>query len=307
MLYRIVNMIAFCLIGISATAQELNCKVTVLHEKITGVDNQVFTNMQRAISDFINTRKWTTDDFTVSEKIDCSFLINLTSRVAGDNDGYNATISIQATRPVYNSDYQTPMVNYVDKDVIFHYSPFTPIQFDDNRISGSDPLASNLTAILAYYVYLIIALDYDSFAPMGGTVYLKKAQNIVNNAPEQGKTISGWKAVDGTRNRYYLVDQLQNNRFEEVRKYWYSMHREGLDNLFTKPVEGRQKILAGIQRLYGVNKENPSSILLQFFFNAKSDEYVKIISQIPAPDRVPFITLLSQMDVPNAGKYNNLK
>lgn len=303
---KLFSVIILFICSLSVTAQELNCKVTVLHEKITGVDPAVFTAMQRQLTEFMNSHKWTTDDFAVSEKIECSFLINLTSRISGDNDGFNATIGIQATRPVYNSSYTTSTVNYVDKDVVFHFSQFNPLQFDDNSVTGSDPLASNLTALMAYYAYIIIGLDYDSFSLMGGTVYFKKAQNIVNNAPE-GKSIPGWKAVDGTHNRFWLVDQLLNSRFDEVRKYWYTMHREGLDNLYTKPVEGRQKILAGIQRLYAVSKENPNSILMQFFFNAKCDEYVKILSQVPANDRAPFITLLTQIDVADANKYNSIK
>lgn len=308
MLKRLLSIIWLLLLSGIVGAQELNCKVTVLHDKISGVDPSIFTSMQRAINDFMNTHKWTTDDFSVNEKIDVTLLINLTSKSSADNDAYNATFSIQASRPVFNSSYSSPLVNYVDKDILFKYSQFVPLQFDDNNVSGTDPLSSNLTALLAYYAYLIIALDYDSFSLNGGNVSLKKAQSVVSNAPEQSKSITGWKSVDGTHNRYWIIDQLLNTRFQDLRNYWYVLHREGLDNMYTKPADARIKVLGGLYKLYNVNKENPSSVLLQFFFNAKSDELTKVLAQLPNPgDRTSYITMLSQMDVPNTSKYNAVK
>jgi hypothetical protein len=168
-------------------------------------------------------------------------------------------------------------------------------------------MIANLPAILAYYAYLVIGLDYESFSPKGGTEYFKKAQNIVNNAPEQGKTIKGWKAVEGNRNRYWITDQMMNPRFDVLRTFWYTMHREALDNMYTKPDESRKLILKNISKLAQLNKENPSSILLKFFFNAKSDEMVSILAQVPKQERAPYIAMLQQIDVPNTQKYNNLK
>src|SRR5690606_12314692 len=139
--------------------------------------------------------------------------------------------NIQATRPVYNTSYNSSIVNFIDKEIAFTYSQFSPLTFDDNRVSGTNAMQSNLTAVLAYYTYLILGLDYDSFELNGGTSYFKKAQNVVNNAPEDGKKIMGWKAVDGNRNRYWIIDQILNPRFKVVREYWYTMHRDGLDNL----------------------------------------------------------------------------
>jgi hypothetical protein len=288
-------------------AQELNCKVEVKHDKITGVDVSVFNTMQRNIADFMNSHKWTNEDFANNEKIDVNILFNLSGRVSGDADGYSGTMNIQSTRPVYNTTYTSPMVNYIDKDIVFSFSQFVPLQFDDNHISGTNPLNSNLTAILAYYAYLILGLDYDSYALLGGTPYLKKAQNIVNNAPD-GSGIVGWKVMDGTKNRYWLIDQMLNTRFEEIRKYWYSMHREGWDMMYNKPVDAKQKIFSGIFKLSAVNKENPNSIYMQFFFNAKSDEFLKLIPQMPGPaERTSVVGLLSQLDVANTQKYNAVK
>ncbi len=288
-------------------AQELNCKVTVRSDKIQGMDQKVFADMQKAVAEFLNQHKWTNDEFSTTEKIDCNFFINLTgNKVGGDVDAYTATISIQATRPVYNTSYSTSLVNFVDKDFAFKFTQYNPMHFDDNQVSGTDPLSSNLTAVLAYYCYIILALDYDSFAPEGGTNLLKRAQNVVSNAPE-GKGISGWKAMENTRNRYWIVDQLLNNRFSDVRKFWYTMHRESLDSMSMKPNEARTRILVNVRKLYNVNKENPSSILMQFIFNAKSDEFLRLLGQTPKQERGGYITLLSSLDVPNIAKYNALK
>ena len=290
-----------------AGAQELNCKVKILHEKITGTDAQVFTTMERSVTEFLNTRKWTNDDFAINERIDCNVLINITAKDASDPDLYSATFNISATRPVFNSSYSSPTVNYIDRDFVFHYSQFTPLQYDDNRVSGPDPLASNLTAFLAFYAYIVIGLDYDSFSPEGGSTMLKKAQNIVSNAPEYGKTIAGWKAFEDKHNRYWFIDQLLSPRFTTFRSYWYTMHREGLDVMFNKPAEGQAKVLAGINTINQLQKDNPGSVLIQFFFNAKSDELTRIVAQVPPADRTKYINILSQADVTNATRYNSLR
>ncbi len=308
MLRKLFNIFCCLLFAGAVHAQELNCKVTVSHDKITGVDNEVFLALTRGITDFMNSHKWTTDEFAANEKIDCNVFINLTgNKAGGDPDGYTATLSIQASRPVYGSSYTTTLANYVDKDFVFKFNQFSTLQFDDNRVNGIDAMSSNLTAVLAFYAYIIIALDYDSFSPDGGTNYLKKAQNVVSNAPEQNKTITGWKAVEGSRNRYWLADQLLNMRFHDVRSFWYTMHREGLDSMYTKPLDSRMRILTGLKKLYTVNRENPSSMLLQFLFAAKSDEFIQLLSQTPKAERGQFLTLLNAMDVPNATRYNNLK
>jgi hypothetical protein len=296
---------ALCLCGIARShAQELNCKVKVLHDKIQNVDQQVFTDMERAISSFINTRKWTTDEFSATEKIDCTIMFNLVSRDPA-SELYGATMNIQSTRPVFNTGFSTSLVNFVDREVTFKFNQFSPLTFDDNRVSGNDPNSDNLTAILAYYVYWILGLDYDSFSPSGGNVYYKKAQNIVTNAPES-KNIGGWRPAESNKNRYWLVDQVLNPRFSEFRKYWYTMHRMGFDIMYDKPNEGRQNILAGLAMLNKLNKENPNSILLQFFFNAKSTDLMNLLSDVPVPERTAYITLLSQTDVTNANKYQQL-
>lgn len=307
MLKKLFSTFLLSTIIVVAHAQELRCRVKVLHEHITGLDNEVFTGMERAITDFMNSRKWTNDQFNTNEKIDCNVMINLTGRLSGSDDAFDATINIQASRPVFNTNYASPTVNFVDRDLKFRFSQFTPMTFEDNRVAGSDPLTANLPAVLAYYAYLIIGLDYDSFSPNGGTDYFKKAQNVVNNAPEYNKVIYGWKAVDGNKNRYWITDQILSPRFATFRTFWYTLHREALDNMYNKPAQSRKQVFDGIAKLMQVNKENPNSILIQFFFNAKSDEMLGILAQAPKEERPVVISMLQQLDVPNSQKYAALK
>jgi hypothetical protein len=306
-LYRIFTLGVLFFCGtFQVRAQELNAKVKVMHEKILGVDPQVWTSLERSVSDFINTRKWTGDDFNATERIDCNFLINVTARSEKDPDMYTATLSIQATRPIYNSGYNSPTINTIDRDFAFRFTQFNALTFDDNRVGGADAMSANLTAVLAYYAYIIIGLDYDSYSPNGGTAILKKALNVVTNAPEDG-SIKGWKAFEEKRNRYWIIDQLLSPRFATYRTAWYTIHREGLDIMWNKPAEGRLKVLSTIATLQQIMRDNQQSTLVQAFFNAKSDEITRIVMQGNKEERTPLLNTLSQIDLVNANKYNNLK
>lgn len=287
-------------------AQDLNCKVDVTYDRIQNVDPKVFQTLKKSLTDFMNNRKWTNDNFKPGEKIDCSFLLNLTEKTPNDNI-YKATLNIQSSRPVFNSGYNSPMVNFIDREVTFRFDESQTLQFDDNRVMGSDPVASNLTAILAYYTYIILGFDYDSFSPKGGDDYFKKALNVVNNAPEEGKSIKGWKAAENNRNRYWLIDQILNPRFEAFRPFYYNYHRKGLDMMSSKPDEARKAILDGIPVLTQINNANPSSILFQFFFNAKSGEFANTLMQTPKEERKDYIDQLCKMDVPNTSRYRSIK
>jgi hypothetical protein len=290
----------------SASAQELNGRVDVIYDRIQNVDPKVFQSLKQSLNDFINSRKWTDDNFSQNEKIDCSFLLNITGKAANENI-YTATLTIQASRPVYASAYNSPTVNYQDKELTFRFDESQTLQFDDNSINGSDALVSNLTAVFAYYVYVIIGLDYDSFSPTGGSFYFKKAQNIVNNAPEQGKSIKGWKSSENNRNRYWLIDQLLNPRFGAFRTFWYTYHRKGLDLLSDKPDDAIKSIMSGIPVLTKIYNDNTSPVLLQFYFNAKSSEWVNLIRQAPEATRKNYAAQMMKIDIPNASKYQGIK
>ncbi len=303
---KLFFLISVFALTLNLQAQELNCRVEVIHDRIQNVDPKVFQSLQLALNEFMTNRKWTNDQYKQIEKIDCSFLLNLTARSGSDNV-YRANLNIQASRPVFNSTYNTSLVNFLDREIIFRYEESQTLQYDDNRITGSDAMVSNLTAIFAYYAYLIIGLDYDSFSPKGGEEFLKKAQYIVNNAPEEGSNIKGWKPSEGNRNRYWLIEQLLNPRFKDFRPYWYTYHRRGLDMMGEQPEEGRKNILEGVPVLTKINNENPTSYLLQFFFNAKSGEFVNILAQTPKEQRKDYPEQLSKMDVPNTPKYRAIK
>src|SRR6478736_6956075 len=199
-------VLLFALTG-TLSAQELQARVSIMTDRVgPQTDRKIFGTLQTALNTFMNNRKWTKENFQPNEKIVCNFLLNITQSF--DNNLFQASLTVQAARPVYNSTYESPLINFIDENVMFRYIEFQPIEFNENRVAGNnDPIASNLTAILAYYAYLIIALDFDSFSLRGGDPYFQKVQNIVNNAPD-ARDVSGWKAFDGQRNRYWLMDNL---------------------------------------------------------------------------------------------------
>ncbi|GEO10406.1 DUF4835 domain-containing protein [Segetibacter aerophilus] len=281
--------------------QELQAKVTVIASRVPNtVDKKIFQTLQSQLTNFINNRKWTSEVVQPQERIECSFLLNIESVV--ETNVYKASLTIQAARPVYNSSYSTALINFQDADVTFRYVEYQPVEFNENRVQGSDALASNLTATFAYYVNIILGLDYDSFGPKGGDLYFQKAQNIVNNAPEN-RNISGWKAFDGSRNRYWLAENLLNTRFNLVHDVIYSYYRQGLDFMYDNQVEGRTKILNSLAQLQTLNQENPNSMIVQFFMIGKSQELIQIFKKATSQDKVRAIEALQKLDVANASKY----
>ncbi len=282
-------------------AQEFQSKVTVVASRVpTSVDKKLFQTLQTQLTNFINNRKWTSDAFQPGEKIDCSFLLNIDKVV--ETNVYRASLTIQAARPVYNSSYATALINFQDADVTFRYVEYQPVEFNENRVQGSDALASNLTATIAYYVYTILGLDYDSFGAKGGDMFFQKAQNIVNNAPE-GRDISGWKAFDGLRNRYWLMENLLNTRYNVVHDVMYTYYRQGLDKMYENEATARQQILGSLILLQGLNQENPNTMIVQFFMQGKSPELIKIFKKASPPDKARAVELLQKLDVTNASKY----
>lgn len=302
---KIFVSIIFALTVFAAQAQELQARISVLASKISSqVDKKVFQTLQSVLNNFINNRKWTNDNFQSGEKINCSFLINIDKEL-GDNS-YKATLTVQAARPVYNTTYESPLINFQDDNLSFRYVEFQPIEFNENRVQGSDPEAANLTATLAYYVYIILGMDYDSYSLRGGDAYFQKAWNIVNNAPE-GKDITGWKQFDGLRNRYFLAENINNSRFALMHDAIYTYYRTGLDNFYDKEDEGRNGIMNSLNYLNRINTDNPNSMLIQFFFQGKSSELVKIFSKANPDLRARAKDILGKLDVTNVNAYKDLR
>jgi hypothetical protein len=302
---KYLYLITILLFTLNSKAQEFNCKVNINADQIPGVEARVFKTLEQSLSDFINTRKWGNDVFQNKEKIELVFTLILSKKIDGVEGGYLGRLSVQSKRPIFNSSYSSTLVNYTDKDLAIKYIEFQPIEFNDNRVVTNDALSSNLPAIISYYCYIALGLDYDSFSLKGGTDFYNKALNIANNAPENN-TIVGWKATESQRNRFWLIDQLHNNRFDKMRIVFYQYHRVGLDLLTSDPELGRVNINGLIPILKEVNQENPSSMLMQFFFSSKSEEFQNFISASTMADKQKLIPILSQLDVVNANKYIQL-
>jgi hypothetical protein len=288
-----------------ATAQELQAKFTIVANKVsTQVDKKIFQTLQTAVTNFLNNRKWTNDTYQPQEKIKCNFLLTIDD-YSGDNV-FKATLTIQSARPVYNTSYESPIINFQDPSIQFKYVEFQPVEFNENRIQGSDPLAANLTAVLAYYVNIILGMDYDSFSPRGGDPYFQKAQYIVNNAPE-GSDIIGWKAFEGLRNRFKLVQGFTDSRFNLVHDAIYAYYRNGFDKFYENETDGRNGVLSALNYLNTLNTENPGSMVLQFFFQGKSNELVKIFSKAEPDMKTRARDFLVKLDLTNASAYKELK
>ncbi|WP_343668646.1 DUF4835 family protein [Chitinophaga sp.] len=296
--------VLFLLFSSGLMAQELRVNVTVNANQITGTDKKVFTTLQKSLMEFLNGRRWGDDVYTPAERIECNFLLNVTGDMGSNT--YKATLTVQATRPVYNAGYVSSLLNMQDNNIVFRYVEFQPLEFSDNRVSGNDPVASNLTAILAYYSYIILGLDADSFSPRGGDDFFKKALNIVNNAPD-GKDVSGWKPFEGNRNRYWLQDNLLNVKFARFHDVMYQYHRQGLDVMYDDMNKGRAAVLNCLNMMYAIYQDIPNSMLMAVFFTSKSDELQKIFSKAPPQEKSRAVQLLSQMDVTNAVKYQQMK
>ncbi len=290
--------LCYC-ISSQAAAQELNATVSVRHQKINGIDPSIFNKMTSEIKDFLNSRAWTSTHYKTNERIDCRFLIDLQKE---DHHVYKAILTVQSSRPVYNSTYRSPLFNYKDNNFTFKFESYTPLVFNKNRITGSDPLASNLTATLAYYAYIIIGLDEDSFSLNGGHDAFEMAQNIVNDAPD-GRQISGWKSFEGTTNRYWLAENLLNVRYKSFHKVLYNYHRKGLDKMYDHPGEGREEITKTLNTLHSINADNPRLMILGVFFATKSKELANIFSKGSQQERMTALNLLNKLDPSHSSVY----
>ena len=302
---KIIVVFAFLGLGIFAQGQEIQARLTVITSKIsTQIDKKVFQTLQSALTSFLNNRKWTNDAFQSNEKIQCNFLLNIDQELG--NNVFKGKLTVQAARPLYSTTYDSPIMNFLDDNITFRYVEFQPIEFNENRIQGNDPLAANITAILAYYVNMILGFDYDSFSLRGGDTYFLKAWNIVNNAPENSQ-ISGWKSFESIRNRYWLAENLNNNRFALMHDALYAYYRTGMDLFYENEDAGRNGILNCLNFLNTVNSENPNSMIMQFIFQGKSNELVKVFSKANAEQKTRAKELLTRLDVTNASAYKELR
>ncbi|MBN2612839.1 MAG: DUF4835 family protein [Bacteroidales bacterium] len=300
MMRRIIFILIFPFILINVHGQELICNVQVITQQIQGTNKQVFQTLQTAINEFMNNTSWTGHNFAVHERIECTMLFNLKEQLGVDE--FKGSLQIQARRPVFNSSYNSVMLNYVDNDLHFRYVEFQPLEFSETQH------LSNLTSILAYYAYIIIGMDYDSFSPEGGTPFFQQAENIVNNA--QNAAERGWRAMESTsrKNRYWLVSSILNEDFAPVRDFFYKYHRLGLDMMHEKTNEARNGIAEYLKLLQQVSRDKPDPFMfyLQVVLDAKSDEFVNIFKESFQDEKTRVFALLNEIDPSHKSKYEQI-
>jgi len=285
-------------IATQSQAQELNCQVDVIYPQIQGVNPAIFEQMESDIFEFMNNRKWTNDKFSIEERIECSIVLNITEARASSNT-YRAELQVISSRPVYGTDYQTPVMNIRDVNLTFDYFQNTQYNFNP------DQFRNNLVSTLAFYAYMIIGFDYDTFAQEGGTPYYQQAQRIVQSA--QVSNAQGWKAFEGDKNRYWLVEDILHRTFEPLRQTLYTYHREGLDKMSEKMRPARQTIMNSLKNFEQIHRVKPLAYNTQQFFLAKSDEIVNLFSEADPPERNQVYEVVSKVDPGNLAKYDRMQ
>jgi hypothetical protein len=284
----------------SLFSQELNCNVQISAQQIQGSNRQVFENMQRDVYEFMNNTVWTNHVYNYSERIECNYLINLTDQLSADE--FTGTIQIQLKRPVYNSTYNSTILNFVDNNFKFRYVEFQPLEFDPSTYR------SNLVSVLAYYTYIILGFDYDSYSLEGGTEYFQMAEKIVSNAQNAPET--GWKPYDGSRNRnrYWLVKNALDKGYEGVRQFTYEYYMNGLDKMESKTSEARTNIVESLKLVQEVyrKKPDPFMYIVQIVVDAKSDELVNIFSESFPEEKSRVVEILNEIDPANKTKYGKI-
>lgn len=290
-------LIVVLFLSFSLSSQELNCVVDVNSRQIEGSEKVMFEEMERAIFQLVNGRKWTDHKYEVHERIDCSILINLTTRVSANE--FAGNIQIQASRPIFNTSYKSPIMNIRDENFQVRYNQFEPLQFNESSYSGE------LTTIIAFYVYMILAYDYDSFSLEGGTRYFTEAQRIVNNAQASPQT--GWRAFEDKKNRYWLITNALNVRYKPLRKAYYEYHLNGFDLMHQNMIKSRTTINNSLKELKNIHNVEPSSYNMQVFFNAKMPEVVKLYEKATPQEKLEMAELFILIDPGNTGKYEKMK
>ena len=281
---------------IQANSQELSAQVVVNSDLVNQTNQQIFKTLERSLNEFINTQVWTDQALLNQEKISCSFVFNLS---AYSNDQFEATLQVQSERPVYQTNYDTPVLNFLDKDIIFSYQEFQPLFYNESSFE------SNLISLVSFYAFIIIGLDADTFIQNGGNKYFEMARQVVNLS--QTTSRKGWKPGDGLRNRFWLIDSLRSNTFKEYRQTLYDYHRLGLDQMTRDPVTGKTALMRAIQGLEPLFQRRPNAFLIQLFFDAKVEEIVNLFKEGPKIDFKKTENILKKIAPFFAGRWKQIK
>lgn len=296
-------ILVFLLVAVihGVRAQELKCNVTINSDQVEGSNKSVFNTLQQSIQEFVNNSQWTNLTFQDKERIECNMLIVV--KQVQDNM-YICEFTCQSRRPVYGTTYTTPILNFKDNNFAFTYQEFDRLDFQQHTFT------SNLTALIAYYCYLIIGHDMDSFSRLGGTPYFQICEDIVNAAQSaslESTEQSGWKAFDSNRNRYALINNLMDEAFKEYRQYFYDYHRYGLDEMINNVANGRARIASGIEILDKANKARPATYVINAFLDAKSDELVNIFQEGTEDERTKVYETLVNIDPTRQSTYEQIQ
>ena len=285
----------FLLVNGAIQAQELNCKVSINYDRITNANPQIFKTLERSLTDFINKTRWTNQTFKDNEKIECSMLINVSGY---SSDQFTASIQVQSSRPIFNSSYTSPVFNYNDKDFSFRYLEFETLVFSPNSYD------SNLISVVAFYSYMMMGLDADTFGLKGGDQYYELAQNVAILAQQGGS--KGWNQSDGNLSRYFLINDIRSNTFSPYREAMYEYH-SGLDMMADNQKAAKEKIKRSVKTLSAIYDARPNAFLTRIFFGAKADELVSIFSGGPSIAVADMVENLNKISPLNSSKWGNIK
>jgi hypothetical protein len=278
------------------SSQEFLCNISVNGQTIEGTDRRVFESLQSALYEFMNNRKWTNVNIKNLERIECTMMITVRERVSSDE--YKGTLNVVLRRPIYKTSYNSVQINFIDENFQFRYLESQTLDFNENSFS------SNLTSTLAFYAYIFLGLDFDSYSLFGGDPFFQAAEAIVNSA--QNANERGWKAFDGNRNRYWMVENLRNPSYRMLRQFNYEFHRLGLDLMADNPDEGRASIAQAINYLEQANRARSNLFLLQLILDAKRDEIVNVFSKGSPQEKTRVVNILREVDPANASKYEKI-
>lgn len=280
----------------SVNSQELNFTITINSEQVRGTNKQVFTTLERALQEFVNGKQWTNKVFNNHERIECGMTLIITTR---ENNSFSGSLQVNAVRPVYGSNYKTPVFNFKDNDFSFEYTEYEPLIYNPSTYE------SNLVSLISYYVYMILAIDSDTFALKGGTSFYEQALDIANIA-QQGN-YAGWEVKRNSMNRYALVDLILSPAHKEYREVMYYYHRKGMDVFAEDKQKAKEEIYNQIMSFETLNKRSQNSFLFRVFFDAKSNEVVDVFKDGPSLDVKSLKQLLGRISAPNSAKWKNIK
>lgn len=296
MIKRYLFLIILLLCVNISFGQELRCNISVSSQKIQGTNRELFSNMQRDMYEFVNNKRWSGNVFSYDERIECSMQITLDEQVGSDQ--FRGSMQVRISRPVYNASYSTVLLNFKDNDIDFIYHEFEALEYNE---TGQN---SNLVNLLAFYANIILGLDYDSFALMGGNEFYNRAESIAARC--QNAREAGWKSFESRRNRYWLINNLQDRSYAPVRECIYRYHRLGLDAMSDNITDGRMAISEALELLQRAHRTKPNSYIVQVFFDAKSDEIVNIFKPAFADERKRIYNIVSEVNPANTSKYSIL-